>query len=100
MTIYTLIQQEEVQKVTKKTRIRPQNKPNEKCTQKFKCQGLCHNNKGIWGIELMVRWIDQGRINCGIKFKIYGTIFSHPKERWITIIGIELQEIEPTHNKE
>jgi len=35
LTIYTLIQQEEVQKVTRKIRIRPQNKPNENAPKKL-----------------------------------------------------------------
>jgi len=48
----------------------------------------------------MARQTTQGRINYGIKFKICSTMLLYPKERWITIIGTGLQEIEPTYNKE
>jgi len=47
----------------------------------------------------MVEQTNQDRINCRIKLKICSTIFLHPKERWITMIGTRLQKIEPIHNK-
>ena len=31
---------------------------------------------------------------------IYKTMFLYPEERWITMIGTELQKIEITYNKE
>ena len=38
----------------------------------------------------MVVWIDQGRTNYGIKLKICGTMFLHPKKILITTISIRL----------
>ena len=48
----------------------------------------------------MVGQTAQDRINCGIKFIIYNTMFLYSKEEWITMINIELQENELTHDKE
>ena len=47
----------------------------------------------------MVRQITQSRINCEVKFKIYGTILLYPKEGWISMISTRLQEVEPVYNK-
>ena len=44
--------------------------------------------------------IHAGKINHGIKVKIYSTIFLHSKERWITMASSKLQEIKLSHNKE
>ena len=38
----------------------------------------------------MVGQTAQDRINCGIKFIIYNTMFLYSEEEWITMINIEL----------
>jgi len=60
---------------------------------------LCNNNKRQ-GIELIVGWTAQGKINCGIEFKICSTMFLYSKEKWIIIIGTGLQKIELVCDKE
>ena len=49
--------------------------------------------------KVLNQWLDK-QINCGIKFKICGTILLHPKERYIITIGTRLQEAEPIYDKE
>ena len=47
----------------------------------------------------MARKVTQGRVNSKVKFKIYDTMFLHPKEERIIMISIRLQKTESIYNK-
>jgi len=49
--------------------------------------------------KLMVRRITQGGTYNGIKFKMCSIMLLYSKEGYISMIGTELQKVEPVYNK-
>jgi len=47
----------------------------------------------------MVGWIVISKTNCGIKLKIYSTMFLYSKKGQVIIISMGLLKVEPTYNK-
>ena len=47
----------------------------------------------------MARQTTQGWAHHGIEVKICGTLFLHPKERRVIMIGSGLQKVKPSHNQ-
>ena len=78
----------------------PWDKSNLRCFKGIECQDLYDNSQREQSAKSMAKWTTQDKINYGIKFTIYSTMFLHSKERQVTIISTELQENKPAYNKE
>ena len=90
MTFHIFIQQEEVQKVTRKTWMGPQNQFYGRSPKGTKCKSLYNNTEGGRSFESIVGWTTQGKTNSGIEITIYGTLFLYFKEGWFITIGLGL----------
>ena len=47
----------------------------------------------------VVKQTTQGWAHCGIEVKICSTLFLHPKERQVIMVGLRLQEVKSSHNQ-
>ena len=87
MTIYSFIQQKEIQETTRITRIGSQDKPNGRSSERIKHKGICNDTERRGSTKPIVGQIIESWVNCGIKVKICGIMFLYSQERQFNIVG-------------
>ena len=78
----------------------PRNKPNRKGSKRIKCKDICDDTQGRRSVKPIAGQTTQSRLNCGIKVKIYSTMFLYFQKRWFIIVSSGLQKAQLSHNKE